>query len=144
MTRNDVLAEWIGQVGTAGISGSVCFGRADAVDGIGDRAIAGAATEIALQRMGQIRLLLLSERCDGHDHAGRAKAALESLRLQESLLHWMQIAWLTQALDCRDGAPRRAKCRDQAGMHRLAIEPHSACTTIAGVAALLDPERALV
>ena len=38
----------------------------------------------------------------------------------------------------------RAKCRHQAGMHRLAVEPHGACAAIAGVAALLDAERALV
>ena len=107
-----------------------------------DRAVAGAAAEIALQRARQVRPLLLVERGGGHDHAGRAEAALEGLRVEEGLLHRMQLAVRGEPLDGGDLPPRGAKGRHQAGMHRLAVEPHRAGAAIAGVAALLDAEHA--
>ena len=71
----------------------VRLGRADAVQRVGDRAIAGAAAEIALQRMRQVGPLRL----------GRApptvmimpaaqKPHWKGLRVEEGLLHRMQLA----------------------------------------------------
>ena len=47
-----------------------------------------------------------------------------------------------KALDGGDLAVLGAEGRDQAAMHRLAVEQHGAGAAIAGVAALLDAEPA--
>ena len=58
-----------------------------AADGILDGPVSGAAAEIALEVAGQVFLLLLVERGGRHHHAGGAESALESLAVQELLLH---------------------------------------------------------
>src|SRR5580704_12236696 len=63
-------------------AGLTCFGlldRGDTANGIFDRAVAGAAADIALQSPGQILPLRLIEARGGHDHARRAETALEAL-----------------------------------------------------------------
>ena len=50
-------------------------------------------------------MILVAEGGRRHDHAGRAEPALEALRLDELLLHGMQLAVLGQPLDRRDLAP---------------------------------------
>ena len=115
---------------------------ADAVHGVRDRAVAGAPAEIALERMREIGALLLIERRHRHDHAGGAEAALKRLRVEKSLLHRMQVAVWREPLDRRHRAPRGAESRNQAGVHRLAVEPDRAGAAVAGVAALLDAEDA--
>ena len=63
-----------------------------------DRAIAGAAAEIALQRRAEILPLRLVQARGGQDHAGGAEAALESLRVEKGLLHRMQCRRRAQGL----------------------------------------------
>src|SRR6478609_181985 len=47
-----------------------------------------------------------------------------------------------KAFNRRHGVTVGAERRDQAAMHRLAVDQHGAGTTVAGVAALLDAEMA--
>ena len=113
------------------------------MDGIGDGTIAGAAAEIALERMRQIGLMRLIHRGDGHDHAGGAEAALEGLGIHERLLHRMQRAvGLGEAFDGGDRLVLGAECRDEAGMNRLALDPDGAGAAVAGIATLFHAKEA--
>ena len=89
---DDRFAERVRQARAAGLAGDVCLGCGNALEGIVDRTIPGAAAEVAFQRVRQVRPLLLVERGGRHDHARGAKAALEGLRVEEGLLHRMQRA----------------------------------------------------
>ena len=74
--------------------GDVLLGGLDPLQGVLDAAIAGATAEVALQHVRQVLARLLVEGGGGHDHAGGAEAALEGLRVEEGLLHGMQLAVL--------------------------------------------------
>ncbi len=56
---DDAEGERVGQAGPAGLAGDVLLDRGHAVQRIGDGAIAGAAAQIALERVRQIGALLL-------------------------------------------------------------------------------------
>ena len=94
--------------------------------------------------MRQVGALRLVEGGGGHDHAGRAEAALERLGVEEGLLHRVQLAVLREPLDRRDLATRGAEGGHQAAMHGRAVEPDGAGAAIARVAALLDAEPAVL
>ena len=64
----------------------------------------------------------------------------EACGLHERMLHRMQLAVARKAFDRRHLMAVGAKGRDQAAMHRGAVEPHGARAAVAGVAAFLDPE----
>ena len=115
---------------------------AHAADRVRDRAIAGAAADIALQRAAEVRPLRLVERRRGHDHAGGAEAALEALRVEEGALHRVQFAGFAETFDGRDVAALGAERRNEATVHRLAVDEHGAGAAVAGIAALLDAEPA--
>ena len=127
-------------VAAAGRSGFGFFDLAHAADGAFDGAVAGAAANVAFQGPFKIVLLRLVEACGRHDHARRAEAALEPLRLQEGFLHRMQFAVARQSFDGGDGAARGPISGKQAGMHRVAIDHHGARAAIAGVATFLHAE----
>ncbi len=118
------------------------FDVAFAGNGVVDGAIAGAAAQVAFHRARQIGALRLIERSGGHDHAGGAEAALETLRVEKGALHRMQLVALSKPFDGCDLAAVGAEGRHQTGMHRLAIEIDGAGAAIAGVAAFLDAEMA--
>ena len=141
---DDVLRERIRQAGTTGLARHVLFGRPDAVQGVVDGTVAGAPAQIALERTRQIRPLLVVQCSRGQDHAGRAEAALEGLGIEERLLHRVHGTVRGQSLDGRDRTPGSAEGRPQTGMDRHAVDPDRAGAAIAGVAALLDPEAALL
>ena len=95
------------------------FGRLD------DRLVAGAATEIALQRLfdlapGSGLSVRQPEAVERHDEARRAEAALRAVTIDHRLLHRMQRAVLgRQMLDGDDmGGIQRADETD-AGIDRL-------------------------
>ena len=142
MAGDDRFPEGVAQAGTAGLSGHVLLDFGDAVDGVPDRAIARTATEIAFQRPRQVLLLLIVERDGGHDHAGRAVAALIGLGVEKGLLHRMQLAVMGESLDGRHLAALGAEGGHEAGVDGLAVEPDRAGPAIAGVAALLHAEEA--
>lgn len=141
---DDRFPQRVAQAGAAGVAGRVLLGLADSGDRVGDRAIAGAATEIAFEGVRQVGQLRRVERGRRHDHAGGAEAALEALRVEKAALHLVQLAGLAESLDRGDLPPGSAEGGHQAGMHRLAIEPYRASAAIAGVAAFLHAERALL
>ncbi len=130
--RRDIAAAWRCRIGLVDVT--------HAADRVLDGAIAGAPAQIALERGGEIVALGLVQARGGHDHAGRAKPALETLRLQEGALHRMQRAVARETFDGRDLAAVGAERRDEAAVHGLAVEQHAAGAAVAGVAALLHPE----
>src|SRR5690242_4271473 len=77
-------------------------------DGHDDVLIAGAAAEITLQLLaddliGEVVPLAVNEVDRGHDHAGRAEAALQTMMLAKRFLHRMQRRTVRrQALDGLD------------------------------------------
>src|SRR5580692_10944694 len=93
-----------------------------AVERVLDRTVAGAATDIPLQRRAEITLLSLIERGAGQNHASGAEAALKSLRVEKGLLHRMNGGFARKAFNGRDGMTFGAKRRNQAAMHRLVVE----------------------
>src|SRR6202022_4018453 len=136
--------EGVAQARPASLARHVLLGRAHAGNRIGDGAISGAAAKITLDRVRQTGVLSGIERRRGHDHAGRTEAALECLRIQERLLHRVQSAVHRQAFDRRHFVPGGTESGHQAGMHRRPVEPDGAGAAIAGVAALLDAEAAVL
>ena len=90
----------------------------------------------------EILPLRLVQRGAGQDHAGGAEAALESLRVEEGLLQRMRATLAAKSFKGGDRVPFGAERRDQAAVHRLAVDQHGAGAAIAGVAALLDAEMA--
>src|SRR5262249_9240644 len=78
----------------------------------------------------------------GHHHAGRAKAALQSMLLPESLLNRMELPILFQSFDGGDLAPIRLDCKKSAGLDRLSIQMYRASTAVGGIAADMSPGQA--
>ena len=72
----------------------------------------------------------------GHDHAGRAEAALQAVMLAKRLLHRMQRRAVGgKALDGPDLVPVGHHRERGAGFDRLAVEMHDAGAALRGVAA---------
>ena len=72
----------------------------------------------------------------GHDHARRAKAALQAMMLAEGLLHRMQRRAIGgQPLDGLDLMTVGHHRKRRAGLHRLAVQVHDAGAALRGVAA---------
>src|SRR6266705_1091840 len=73
-----------------------------------DVEIPGAAAEIPRDRLADLLLarvlVALEERAAGHQHSGRAEAALQRVLLGERFLHRVELATLLQALDRGDAA----------------------------------------
>jgi hypothetical protein len=103
-----------------------------------DGAISGAPAQIAFEGVGEVGALGLVEARGRDDHAGRAKSALETLGLEKRALHRMQRPVGRQAFDGRDLAAFGTERRDEAAVHRLAVDQDAAGAAIAGVAAFLD------
>src|SRR5438067_837479 len=80
--------------------------RPHGLDGLDNVLIAGAAAEVALEPLADLRLgrrgVLVEQADDRHDHPGGAEAALQRVLLVERLLDGMQLAVLRQALDRGD------------------------------------------
>ncbi len=123
----------------AGLAGLLDDG--DAGDRIADRAIAGAAAEIALQGDRQVLFLFRRQAARRQDHPGGAEATLEARCVEEGALHRMQVARRGEALDRRDAAALCAERRDEAAVDRGSVEQHGAGAAITGVATLLDPKK---
>ena len=69
------------------------------------------------------RRVLLEERVDAHDEAGRAESALQPVRLAERLLHRAERAvGRADALDGRDVGAVGLHREHEARTHRLAVE----------------------
>ena len=113
--------------------------RADPPAGIDDRAIAGAAAEIAGERLVDERILgrlaAVVEREHRHREARRAEAALRGVGVDQRLLHRMQRAVARrQPLDREHRAAVELRQHHQAGIDRLVVQlpvglapDHDAC-----------------
>ncbi len=112
-----------------------------AVECVFDRAIPGAAAQIAFERGAEVLPLRLVERSASHDHARGAEAALKRLRVEKCLLHRVDATIACETLDGGDRMAVGAEGGDQAAVHRLAIDQHGTGAAIAGVAAFLDAEK---
>ena len=115
-----------------------------------DVLVAGAAAEIAFELfadhvVAEIVALAMDQVDRGHDHAGRAEAALQAVVLAERLLHRMQgRAVGGQALDGPDLMPVSHDRQRGAGLDRLAVEMHDAGAALRGIAADMGPGQAQV
>src|SRR5262245_8738985 len=81
--------------------------RCRRADGLDDVLVARAPAEVPLEAAPDLDcrepVAVRAQEVDaGHDHAGRAEAALESVMLPERLLQRMQLAVRREALDRRD------------------------------------------
>ncbi len=137
---HDLRSRWRGQAAAeCGARGGI-LDIGLAVERVLDRAITGAAAEIALERCAEILALRLIKRRAGENHARGAEPALKRLRIEKRLLHRMRSAIGRKAFDGRDGMTIGAEGGDQATVHRLAIDQDGAGAAVAGVASLLDAE----
>lgn len=77
------------------------------LDGVHDARVGAAAADIALHELhdfGRRWIRFLREECDAaDDHAGGTVGALESVEIEEGLLHGMEMAVFFQAFDGSDG-----------------------------------------
>ena len=105
-----------------------------------DGVIAGAAAEVALETEREIFLLFFRKACGCHDHARGAESALERLRIEERLLHRMEVPVGGEPFDGGDFAPFGTKSRHKAAVDGFAVEPDRACAAIAGIAAFFHAE----
>src|SRR5215471_21073467 len=114
-------------------------------DRLDDVLIAGAAAEIAFELLandlfGEIVTLAVNHVDRGHDHARRAKAALQAVVLAEGLLHRMQRRPIRR--EPFDGLHLMAVGHHRergAGFDRLAVEMHDAGAALRGVAPDMGP-----
>src|SRR5579884_564549 len=105
--------------------------------------VAGAATEVAGDAEPDLRLgrvgVLVQQRLGGHDHPGRAEAALQPVLLPEALLQGMKLAVLLQPLDGQQLAAIGLDCQQRAGLDVLAVQNDRAGATVRGVTADVRP-----
>src|SRR5881227_4387785 len=82
----------------------------------------------------------------GHDHPGRAVAALEPVVLPERLLQRVQraVPALRHSLDRLDVAAVRLRRQHRAALHRLAVQEHRAGAAVRGVTADVGAGQAKV
>ena len=106
-----------------------------AADRAGDR-----RADLLLGRIG----VLVEQRARGHQHAGRAEAALQRVQLVEALLDRVELAVDLERLDRADLVALAHRRQDRAGLDRLAVHLHDAGAAVRGVAAPVragQPER---
>src|SRR5262245_1108617 len=111
-----------------------CFGvarlRESAPAGLYDGPIAGAAAEIASERVvdGVVaRRLAGAAQCfDGHDETRRAEAALRPVALHQCALRSAQRAVAAEAFDRQKRSARELRHQHQARIYRLPFERFAA------------------
>src|SRR5438445_7657011 len=104
-----------------------------------DVLVTGAAAHRPLDPMPHLRLarvwIAIDQIVGGHDHAGRAEAALQAVLVPERLLHRMQLPVRGQTLDRDHGRAVGLNGEDRARLDSLAIDEDRARAALAGVAA---------
>src|SRR5829696_1468231 len=98
----------------------------DELDGLHDVLVARAAAQVPFQAFPYLLLrrvrILLQEADRGHDHARRAVATLETVRLVESLLHRMPHTVLCDAPDGGDLMPVSLHRKNRTRLDRLPVD----------------------
>src|SRR5215207_10184639 len=119
----------------------------DKPDCLHDVLVAGAAAEVPFEALPYLLLrrvrVLLQEAYGGHDHAGSAVAALEPVRLVESLLHRVPEPVLHDAPDGGDLVPVSLHREDRTRLDRLPVDVDRAGPATGRVASCMhapDPQ----
>src|SRR5271163_241716 len=135
-------------LGGPGRRGGGHFARALG-DRLDDVVIAGAAADVAFEPVAdrgfvEMRALAIDEVDCGHDHARRAKPALQAVIVLERLLHRVQLAAGGEALDRRHLGVLAARGQNGAGLDRPAVEMDDAGAALRRVAADMGAGQAQV
>src|SRR5215204_5602948 len=119
----------------------------DELDGLHDVLVTRATAQIPFQAFPYLLLrrvgILLEEADGGHDHAWRAVAALQAVRLVKSLLHRMPQSVLPDTPDRGDLMPVGLHRKDRATLDRLTVDVYRAGPATGSVASSMhapDPE----
>src|SRR5262245_3092140 len=127
--------------------GSTTRARSSVVSGISGRPfdrlddvhIARAATDVALDRLANFRLARarvgIEEVLRGHQHPGRAVAALEGVRVAECLLERVELSVLREPFDRVDRGAVGLDREHHAALDRIAVVEDGAGAAIPRVAA---------
>jgi hypothetical protein len=111
------------------------------LDRFEDLQIAGAATEIAGQRLLDARprrvRLAIQQRLGGHENSRRAVAALRGAKVGEALLQRVQLPVLDEPLHGDDPPVLALRGQRQARQHRLVVDEDGAGAALAELAAVL-------
>src|SRR5919202_328394 len=95
-----------------------------------DPQVAGAAAQVARERLAQLALagvrVLTQERLHRHQEPGGAEAALKRVRLVERALERVKLAVGRESLDGPEQAAVRLDGKHEARPHRFAVELHRA------------------
>src|SRR6185295_8736374 len=136
------LMEWpsppISNVVCGAIASPLPRQRGRVLDRLDDVDVAGAAAEIAGNRVPDFRFArtigLRQQPVGGHQHAGRAEAALQSVLLAEALLQRMQLAVALEPLDGDDRGAVGLDGQHRARLDRLEIDDDGAGAAVRRVA----------
>ena len=116
-------------------------------DGVDDLDVAGAAADVAgerlLDRLAVVAAARVDVRLRGEHHPGRAEAALRGVVVRERLLDRRQVVGVAEPFDRRDLGAVHGGERQEAGAAGLAVDEHGARAAAALLAAVLraqDPE----
>src|SRR5579864_7635078 len=113
---------------------------------VDDVLVAGATTEIAFEAVPDLFFgrvgIPLEQLSRGHDHTGRAEAALEAVLVPERFLDWMQVPVGGQTLDGGELAPIGLHGEHGAGFHHFSVDRHRAGAANGGFAADVRPGKA--
>src|SRR6202453_2663095 len=108
-------------------------------DGTHDVLVPGAAAHLTGDRGADLLLagirIMVKQPAAGHQHAGRAEAALEAVTVQEALLYRVQRTVPAPVLNRADCTAIRHRGQHRARLHRLPAQPDHAGTAIRRVAA---------
>lgn len=112
-------------------------------DRFDDIYISRAAAKIALESMfdlfvGRVRIGFQEMDC-GHDDARRAIAALQTMFLAKSFLHWMKAIAVCQSFDGLDVGAIGLNRENSAGFHGSPVEMNGTSAALARVAADMRP-----
>src|SRR5216683_3350709 len=101
--------------------------------------VACAAADVALERLTNLSFsgvgVVLQKLGGGHNHAGRAEAALQTMFLPEAFLKGVQVAFGRQSLNSGDLAAISLHCQYGARFDGFAIEVNDARAALRGIAA---------
>src|SRR5437764_2188597 len=121
---------------------------ASGFDGVEDLEVAGAAADLARERLGDLAprraRIAIEEPLRRDQHPGRAIAALRGAMVGETLLQRVELGTLAQALDGGRASSGALHGGDQAGENQLAIEDHGAGPAFTELAAVLGARQAEV
>jgi len=108
-------------------------------DRLHDMDVAGTAAQVTRQAFMNLRLSRRgrvsqqTRRC--HDHAGRAKAALQAVALGKGRLNRVQLRTFGQSFNRGDLSTVGLHCQHGARLDRVSVHEQSATAALAGVAA---------